>query len=93
MNTRKQVKLAALKKEAEHYCCNFTINVQIKKQKNISFYRKKWRMTRKKYKKPKRMKLCSNYCGMRIKLFGVRFAKNLCLLILIYLLVLTCMES
>ena len=51
MNTRKQVKLAALKKEAKHYCCNFTINVQIKKQKNISFYRKKWRMARKKYKK------------------------------------------
>ena len=54
MNTRKQVKLAALKKEAEHYCCNFTINIQIKKQKNISFYRKKWRMARKKYKKTKK---------------------------------------
>ena len=54
MNTRKQVKLAALKKEEEHYCCNFIIDIQIKKQKNISFYRKKWRMARKKYKKTKR---------------------------------------
>ena len=40
MNTRKQVKLAALKKEAKHYCCNFIIDVQTKNKRTLVFIKR-----------------------------------------------------